>query len=496
MAEVRREAGSRRGGDEATESATAATWFRHLLDGLPFPVGIYRHEEGEFFLADYNRAAERITEGRVAEAIGVPASQFFLDQPAIVAGLARSLAERRAFTERIDYSFRTLPRSGVLECTWCYLPPDRVLAFSVDITEQVRALDALAASEKRYRSLVAVLSEGVLVIDNEGTIRDCNPAMLRLLGCERPDIVGHPADDPSWCWVLEDGSPCPADRSPLCLGSRDCEACAGAVVRGTAHRDGSRLWLSISCDRLVDPASGETLGSVCSLADVSPLHRAEASLRDLTASLLQSRDLEDRRIARELHDSTAQNLTAASLNLGVIARGLDHPSPAVARALEESRQLVDQAYREVRTLSYLLHPPLLEEGGLPSALGHFCDGVVARTGIEVRLEISDRMPRLPHEIEIAAFRIVQESVGNAVRHARPGRIDVRLTLSGERLDLAILDDGHPAAPHGKARQVPAVGVGIVGMQERARLLGGRFSVELGPDGGTARGWLPISRSPA
>jgi signal transduction histidine kinase len=121
---------------------------------------------------------------------------------------------------------------------------------------------------------------------------------------------------------------------------------------------------------------------------------------------------------------------------------------------------------------------------------------VARTGIEVRLEISDRMPRLPHEIEIAAFRLVQESVGNAVRHARPRRVDVRLSLSGERLDLAILDDGRPAAAHGMVRKAVAVGVGIVGMQERARLLGGRFSVEHGPDGGTARGWLPISRSPA
>src|SRR5581483_5087430 len=152
--------------------------------------------------------------------------------------------------------------------------------------------------------------------------------------------------------------------------------------------------------------------------DITERRRAEESLHRISGRLIQLQDEERRRIARELHDSTAQSLAALSMNLGALsqeaARKLDN---SANRIISESLGLAEQCAREVRTLSYLLHPPLLDESGLSDAVQWYAQGFSQRSGIEVSVEIPSGLGRLARELELALFRIVQESLTNVHRHS-------------------------------------------------------------------------------
>ena len=146
--------------------------------------------------------------------------------------------------------------------------------------------------------------------------------------------------------------------------------------------------------------------------DITERRQSEIAMRRLTRRLLKLRDDERRRLARELHDTTAQNFAALAMNLTLVNPGSD---PASVQAFQVCRDLADQCVREVRTMSYLLHPPLLDELGLEPALGWYVQGFEARSGIKVSIKVEQGLGRLPQELEITLFRIVQESLSNVVR---------------------------------------------------------------------------------
>jgi signal transduction histidine kinase len=220
----------------------------------------------------------------------------------------------------------------------------------------------------------------------------------------------------------------------------------------------------------------------------------EEEYRRLSGRLLQLQDDERRRLAVDLHDSMGQHLAALIMNLDLIERAknkLDRPS---RRALAESRSQAEQCSRAVRTLAYLLHPPLLDELGLVSAVRWYTKGFTKRSGIDVVMNL-DEIGRLPEPIETALFRVVQESLTNVHRHASASTASIRLTTLTGTVVLEIVDQGQGLrsrpAPTGGTSQPASLGVGIQGMRERIRQLGGTFDVEFTDTGTRVRVGVPL-----
>lgn len=222
----------------------------------------------------------------------------------------------------------------------------------------------------------------------------------------------------------------------------------------------------------------------------SLVEQRTAALRRLSARLLRVQDEERRRIARELHDSLGQYLTAAKINLDVLAR-----TKGDGTYLREAQQLIDRAISDTRTLSHLLHPPLLDEAGFISAARWYVEGFGKRSGIRTALEIPDGFDRLPSEVETALFRILQEALTNVHRHSGSRSVEVRLTRDSTLVVLAIQDHGKGIPQDTLDRFKKSgtnVGVGLAGMRERIKELGGTFHLESGPKGTLLKAIVPIA----
>jgi signal transduction histidine kinase len=223
--------------------------------------------------------------------------------------------------------------------------------------------------------------------------------------------------------------------------------------------------------------------------------RTEEALHQLSGRILCLQDDERRRIARELHDATAQNLAALAINLDLLRTITPGAEAKAKQLLADSLVLADQCANEVRTMSYLLHPPLLEEAGLADAVRDFADGFAERSGIRVDLHISDNLERLPREVELTLFRVLQESLANVRRHSGSPTASVNLIRDGMEVWLEVEDQGcgmsNPDASRGAEQSSARRGVGIAGMKERLSLLGGRLVVKSGPHGTSIKALLPI-----
>jgi signal transduction histidine kinase len=222
--------------------------------------------------------------------------------------------------------------------------------------------------------------------------------------------------------------------------------------------------------------------------------RAVAELRQLSTELLDLRDEEQRRIARELHDSAGQNLAALGMNLAWIEQQAEPSDPRVLEILAESAEIVKRCAQEIRDFSYLLHPPMLDEYGLASALRWYVEGFARRSGIQVKLELPEDLRRLPHHEEIALFRIVQECLTNVHRHSGSPSARIRIVQEAKLLSLEVADEGHgvPAGAEGGLK----MGVGLLGMRERMRCLGGHLEIESAGHGTLIRASLPLEEMAA
>jgi signal transduction histidine kinase len=211
------------------------------------------------------------------------------------------------------------------------------------------------------------------------------------------------------------------------------------------------------------------------------LDKANRGLRDLTARLLHFQDEERRRIARELHDSVGQTLAALSMNLSSAGADIQRLTKTAA-AIADSEALVKEMTTDIRTISYLLHPPLLDEAGLTSALEWYVQGLTARSAISVDLEVPDSFDRLPRDLETAIFRVVQECLTNVHRHSGSLVAKISLSRSASDVQLEVRDEGKGIPPEKLYEMASsgAPGVGIRGMRERIHQLGG--SLEIGSDG--------------
>jgi PAS domain S-box-containing protein len=351
-----------------------------------------------------------------------------------------------------------------------------------DLTSTHAVRDALS----RLASVVGSSDDAIIGLDPEGNVTDWNPAAERLFGYTKSEATGRalsflsPAGDARGREMLE-------------------QLRTGATIRGTealrVRADGSQVAVSISAAPIRN-AQGGMAGISCIARDVTERKRAEAeieqmnaSLRQLSGDLLRLQDKERRRIARELHDSTAQVVAAISMQL---AR-LDDPELSAAerkRTLSETIDMAQGCARELRSLSYLLHPPLLDDLGLACAMRTFVDGYTRRTGVRVTLDAPE-LDRLDPDLETAIFRIVQEALTNIHKHSESADAVVKLGRREGGLTLEVVDHGRGL----QQEEISAPGVGILGMRERARQLGGQLEILDNGGGTTVRAFFPLSARP-
>ncbi|MFL6463716.1 MAG: sensor histidine kinase, partial [Bryobacteraceae bacterium] len=200
-----------------------------------------------------------------------------------------------------------------------------------------------------------------------------------------------------------------------------------------------------------------------------------------------------RRLARELHDSVGQFLAALAMNIANLSREADKLSTEGARCLRENTYIVDQISNEIRTISHLLHPPLLDEVGLPAALHWFVDGFTKRSNIQTTLQILDNFPRMAQDVEIAIFRAVQESLTNVHRHSGSSCCSVKIERVDDQVRVEISDRGRGVpAERLSSLDGSSSGVGVRGMQERMLQLGGTLNMTSDSEGTTVTATLPIA----
>jgi signal transduction histidine kinase len=226
------------------------------------------------------------------------------------------------------------------------------------------------------------------------------------------------------------------------------------------------------------------------------LEAANAGLGELSSRLQQIRDEERRQIARELHDSVGQLLTALSINIAVVQSQVSHLDPSGVRAMSENASLVDQLSRETRTISHLLHPPLLDVAGLASAVRWYVDGFSERSQIKIDVEIPEDFRRLTDEMEIAIFRMVQECLTNIHRHSGATAAAVRFRTEEGRVVVEVQDNGKGLSLD-KQLELSSPGrsgVGFRGMRERFRQLGGALEIRSEGRGTTVVATLPLVES--
>jgi PAS domain S-box-containing protein len=257
-------------------------------------------------------------------------------------------------------------------------------------------------------------------------------------------------------------------------------------------RDGTRIDVSVSLSPIKD-AKGHVVAVASIARDVSERKRTEEELQRLTAHLLNLQDEERRRLARELHDVTAQNLFMVNMNLSRLQGRRVDPLEA-QDVLGDCRKLCDQSLQEIRTLSYLLHPPMLDEAGLVGAIRWYVNGYVKRSGIQIEVVAVDEIGRLSTEVETALFRIVQECLSNVRRHSGSSSADIRLKKEENEVILQISDHGRgmPKIDLTESDGLVSPGVGIPGMRQRLRQLGGILEIESSNHGMVVTAKVPIA----
>lgn len=263
------------------------------------------------------------------------------------------------------------------------------------------------------------------------------------------------------------------------------------------HRDGGWRWLQATETVFSRDASGRPLQILGSVQDVTEAHRSKQRLTEVSGQMLMMQDRERRRIARELHDSTSQLLAGATMIMAKIRSQVTASNSGADEDLCRVNDLIQQSHREIRTISYLLHPPLLDEVGLKAALEWYVGGLSRQTRIRIHLSFPAELQeqRLPKDVEFALFRVVQEALSNATRHAACDDVWISLSLPCEQpaddcsLKLLIRDNGMGIQKSldmrpGARRSVTEFGVGIFGMSERIRQLNGSLSIRNHEQAGT------------
>lgn len=356
-----------------------------------------------------------------------------------------------------------------------------------DVSER-KSIDA---AMKAQAALLDAANDAIWAVDFEEKITYWNKGAERLYGWTREEAIGKSPHQ-----LLCTQFPVPFEEVAR---KRAQGGWQGELLH--TKRDGTTVTVASSWTTLEDSQHNRS-GWLQINTDISGQRRSEQILRVLTGRLLRLQDDERRRLARELHDSAGQILAAISMNLTPLESDHGLASPKAAEAIRESLALIKELSGELRTISHLLHPPLLDEVGLSSALRVYLEGFTERSGINVEFDIPEDFGRLSQELETAIFRIVQECLTNIHRHSGSPVARVCISHDDENVRLEIEDEGRGIPPE-KRRTMDSTGspgVGIGGMRERIRQLGGSLEIcsQAAPTRSDEKGTviialLPISR---
>jgi PAS domain S-box-containing protein len=388
---------------------------------------------------------------------------------------------------RYETEFRLRHKDGSYR--WIYSPADflydaagrpmHMLGCHIDITERKQAEEALRESEAQLRLAVQSADVGLWDWDLRTDTVYYSPEWKRQIGY-REDEISNSFEE----WrsrVHPDDLETAMRRTAAFLKNPQNRHETEFRFR---HKDGSYRWIYAQGD-LVRDAAGKPVRMLGCHIDITERRRAEDELHRLSHRLLHAENEERRRIAKELHDSTAQDLVAVVMNLGLLQESLAPGDTKAARILADSIALVENSVNDIRTLSYVLHPPRLDETGLAGAIAEYAAGVTSRTDTRIRVEVAADFGRLAEQTEIALFRVVQESLANVLRHSGSDIATVRLAHEDGSVVLEIEDHGRGMA------DAAARGVGITGMRERLQHLGGRLEIESDSGGTIVRAVLPL-----
>jgi PAS domain S-box-containing protein len=354
------------------------------------------------------------------------------------------------------------------------LDTNYVVAIARDISERKRAERAMRCERDRVQQYLNIADVILLVLDRDATITLINRKGCTLLGWQEHELIGRN-------WI--DTCLPPSTRSALResfanLLAGDCSYIENLVMT----RDGEERLIGWHNTVLRD-AEGNIVSSLSSGEDITERKTAENALRQLSGLLLRSQDHERRTIAREVHDGIGTSISGLSLALGKLRQFLDDDNPEHRRVLSDCRELIQTAAAEIRTISYLLHPPTLEELGLAPALTQLTEGFSSRSGIRTALSLPKNLGRFSPEIELTFFRVTQEALNNVLHHSGSKSADIRIFRQAGQLVLRVADRGK-GIPKGFRGEGLRFSVGIAGMQERLRNIGGRLTIKtLGARGG-------------
>jgi PAS domain S-box-containing protein len=352
--------------------------------------------------------------------------------------------------------------------------------------------DSHQSEAEQFRLLVEQVQDyAIYMMDPQGRIATWNSGAERIKGYKASEIIGRPY---ATFFPPEDVA---AGKPYRILETAEREGKA-AQEGWRVRKDGSRFWVSALVTAIRD-RSGKLLGFSKITRDVTErmrheqalqqeilekekaqqeLIRSERSLRQLSFELLRTQDEERRRIGREMHDSIGQYLSALKMKLGLVLRKNPTLNEDGQQQLDQFAAILDECIKEVRTISYLLYPPMLEERGLKSAIDWYLEGFRQRTGLTVNFDTPAKLERPSQDVELALFRVLQESLTNVMKHSGASRIDIQLSANNGTVDLRIRDYGKglPEIKDVPHSQHELVGVGLRGMTERMLQLGGKLSV--------------------
>jgi len=333
---------------------------------------------------------------------------------------------------------------------------------TVQLEERTASLQEKTAEVLEKATLLDLANDAIFVKSASGTISYWNEGATRLYGWTMTEALGRSPDK-----LLHSEYPIPLSEIE---SGDDWE---GEICH--TKRDGSRIIVASRWTKIRD-SDGNPGGWLEINTDITSRKRAEDAARRLSGRLLTLQDEERRRIAKELHDSLGQYLAALKMNLDRFPSLTPEQSAAIA---SESSQIVDKCLTETRTISHLLHPPLLDEAGFGSAARWYVEGFARRSGIAVNLDLPQELMRLHPDVELALFRAVQECLTNIHKHAGSSLVDIRMTQDAKQVRLEIADNGK-GIPKDQLRRLrrgtTEVGVGIAGMRERFRELGGSLEI--------------------
>ncbi|HXM95930.1 MAG TPA: PAS domain S-box protein [Candidatus Dormibacteraeota bacterium] len=364
----------------------------------------------------------------------------------------------------------------------CVRHADGQVKYFISIVEDIKERKEFEAARFTLAAIVESSDDAIVSKDLNGIIKSWNAGAQRIFGYTAEEAIGKPI---TIIIPLELRDEETQILKRLRAGERIEHY---ETVRAT--KTGGRRTVSLTISPVKD-SKGRVIGASKIVRDITEQKQSEESV--LSARLLQAQDEERRRIARELHDSVGQLLAAIGMNTAHVAAESRNLSPGAAKAVADNAGLVQQVTDEVRTISHLLHPPLLDEVGLASALRWYIDGFAERSKIPVTLEIPPKFGRMPRDHEMALFRIIQECLTNIHRHSRSQTALVRLTIPDNQIRLEVKDEGKGISSDIQSTMLAGhfPGVGLRGMRERVKQLGGRLDIQSNASGTAVIAVLPV-----